>query len=528
MLTVGIPVYNEDRYIEEAVLSVVRQADKIIISDNCSTDETEGVCRKLANAFPNIHYVRQPKNIGPIANFKFCLDEADSDYFMWLGSHDRVSPTYSSSLISILEMNHDAVMAFAPTEHISDLGEYVGTYDYSYSDELLHDDPFHRVLTIIKKLSEATMIHGIFRTRILKESWIEFAGFGPDVALLTRAVAKGKFIKVESERYIRRNARSETYADVIVRRERDLLNNDELIRLQPFYNLIVEQLNVIQSISSDKEIVSGWLKLASDCLERKYGPFSSAAFYKEYWLQSILFRNQGITRLLNKSNYNQIFIFGTGKLACYLYKDMELEGMRPKAFLDNHEDKQNKTLYGIPIKSVESLRDSNDVSNLVLLSIEGNHDLSVIYNLRQQLDRISILSWKDIIRSCLRGKENAEPVQYDIQNHKQKIVFLYDRFAISNLVNQQYSNKKKCIFGTGKYGEQVYKAMREYGLKIDCFSDNNPAKWNKQIEGIKVIAPANLTKHHLIFIASSWKFEISEQLREKGFKWGEDFVWVNR
>jgi len=40
-ITVVIPVYNEERYLRQALESVVEQVDCVIIGDNASTDGTE-------------------------------------------------------------------------------------------------------------------------------------------------------------------------------------------------------------------------------------------------------------------------------------------------------------------------------------------------------------------------------------------------------------------------------------------------------------------------------------------------------
>ncbi len=47
---VGMPVYNGERFLAEAIESVLRQsfADfELVISDNASTDRTEEICRSF-------------------------------------------------------------------------------------------------------------------------------------------------------------------------------------------------------------------------------------------------------------------------------------------------------------------------------------------------------------------------------------------------------------------------------------------------------------------------------------------------
>lgn len=94
-VSIGMPVYNGERYIKEALNSLLAQSFKdfeLIISDNASTDDTGSICREYANRDARIRYVRQSENKGAVANFQFVLDEAKGTYFMW-AAHDDVWDT---------------------------------------------------------------------------------------------------------------------------------------------------------------------------------------------------------------------------------------------------------------------------------------------------------------------------------------------------------------------------------------------------------------------------------------------------
>jgi glycosyltransferase involved in cell wall biosynthesis len=95
LVTVGIPTYNGGAKIREAVTSVLNQGYpnlEIIISDNCSGDNTMEICLELSAKHQFVRYVRQPINIGWIANFQFVLTHATGDFFMWLCDDDALEP----------------------------------------------------------------------------------------------------------------------------------------------------------------------------------------------------------------------------------------------------------------------------------------------------------------------------------------------------------------------------------------------------------------------------------------------------
>jgi glycosyltransferase involved in cell wall biosynthesis len=52
MVSIGMPVYNGEKYIREALDSLLSQTFtdfELIISDNCSTDSTPEICKEYAS-----------------------------------------------------------------------------------------------------------------------------------------------------------------------------------------------------------------------------------------------------------------------------------------------------------------------------------------------------------------------------------------------------------------------------------------------------------------------------------------------
>lgn len=92
-VSIGLPTYNGGRRITTCIESIISQGYpniELIISDNCSTDDTEAVCRAFTDRYPFIHYVRQERNIGITANFEFVLRKASGDLFMWISDDDSL------------------------------------------------------------------------------------------------------------------------------------------------------------------------------------------------------------------------------------------------------------------------------------------------------------------------------------------------------------------------------------------------------------------------------------------------------
>jgi glycosyltransferase involved in cell wall biosynthesis len=92
LVTIGMPTYNRaNSYLRCALESATQQSYpniEIVVSDNCSTDNTEVLIRGFKN--PRVRYFRQPMNIGPIENPNFCVKMARGDYFLQLHDDDMI------------------------------------------------------------------------------------------------------------------------------------------------------------------------------------------------------------------------------------------------------------------------------------------------------------------------------------------------------------------------------------------------------------------------------------------------------
>lgn len=90
-ITIGMPVYNGEKFISQALDSLLEQTFtnfELIISDNASIDATQPICEEYARRDPRIRYVRQSENRGALANFQFVLDQAHGEFFMWAAADD--------------------------------------------------------------------------------------------------------------------------------------------------------------------------------------------------------------------------------------------------------------------------------------------------------------------------------------------------------------------------------------------------------------------------------------------------------
>lgn len=123
-VSILIPVYNREEYIEETVTSALNQTFndiEIIIVDNFSTDNTWNILENLAKKDPRIKIFQNNSNIGPVKNWKRCIDEATGEYGKILWSDDLIAPEYLEKTVPFLEENDDIGFVYTGTEIFNDM-----------------------------------------------------------------------------------------------------------------------------------------------------------------------------------------------------------------------------------------------------------------------------------------------------------------------------------------------------------------------------------------------------------------------
>jgi len=102
LVTIAVPTYNRAAFsLPQALRCALAQTYRdleILVSDNCSTDDTEGVVRSFSD--PRIRYVRHPENMGANNNFNYCIREARGEYFLLFHDDDLIDPDLIETCVS--------------------------------------------------------------------------------------------------------------------------------------------------------------------------------------------------------------------------------------------------------------------------------------------------------------------------------------------------------------------------------------------------------------------------------------------
>ena len=166
-LSIGMPVYNGEKYMRKALDSVLTQdfCDlELIISDNASTDSTPSICAEYARKDPRVRIVRQAgTSILPL-NFQHAYRQACGEYFMWLACDDWWRPGFLRRAVAILAGNPNVNLVFS---HLEMYNWALDRFGPKRSVTAGYGGPKTRLMTRILNPSPY-LIHGIFRRETLQ------------------------------------------------------------------------------------------------------------------------------------------------------------------------------------------------------------------------------------------------------------------------------------------------------------------------------------------------------------------------
>ncbi len=206
LVTVAVPVYNEEAYIRETLDSIISQDYdnlEILISDNHSSDKTGVICREFAEKDHRIRYHRHVKNTGAAGNHIYLTQKAKGKYFMFAAGHDLWSENFVSQSVLLLEDVKEAVIAFGTPVWIGKDGKPAAKFS-GWCDT--------RGLNSVARFAmvfwgSMNPILGLFKRKDMPDLR-KYTYVGADLGVLGELSLKGEFVHVTNTFFYRRQNRS--------------------------------------------------------------------------------------------------------------------------------------------------------------------------------------------------------------------------------------------------------------------------------------------------------------------------------
>jgi glycosyltransferase involved in cell wall biosynthesis len=168
LVSVGVPTFNSGKRIVTALMSVLHQEYpnlEVIISDNCSSDNTQAVCTELCRDHPDLRYFRQKENIGLVPNFEFVLSQASGDLFMWIADDDSLEPGILQKYVDFLTRHPDYTLVSGQIRYWSEDGAVFDEKDFTMDD----NSGDRRVIRFYSKVKYGAIYYGLMPRETAKK-----------------------------------------------------------------------------------------------------------------------------------------------------------------------------------------------------------------------------------------------------------------------------------------------------------------------------------------------------------------------
>jgi glycosyltransferase involved in cell wall biosynthesis len=206
LVSVGMPVYNGERYLKLALDSLLGQTYtdfELVISDNASTDATEEICRAYAAADERIRYERADENRGAMWNFNHVFALCRGELFRWACYDDLCAPTHLESLVNAFaEAPPAVVLCYTQTQLIDENGEPAGVYDDRL--DLREPKARQRLVHLVSELRLANPLYGLMRREVVARTRLMGPYPGSDLVWLAEMALQGEWREVPGRLFIRR------------------------------------------------------------------------------------------------------------------------------------------------------------------------------------------------------------------------------------------------------------------------------------------------------------------------------------
>ena len=198
-LSIGMPVYNGEKYLKNAIESILTQTYtdfELIISDNASTDQTQKICLEYAKKDARLHYYRNEKNLGGPNNYNRVFELSSSEYFNWAAYDDVLAPDFLKKCITVLDRDSSVVGCHCKTGRIDQNGKLLGYYNQGLLGNIASKKTHERFRDLIGLGYTTTPFHGVYRTSFFAKSQRHGSYVGADRNLVAELSLMGRIYEI--------------------------------------------------------------------------------------------------------------------------------------------------------------------------------------------------------------------------------------------------------------------------------------------------------------------------------------------
>jgi glycosyltransferase involved in cell wall biosynthesis len=204
-ITIGLPVYNREKYLRTALDSLLSQTFgdfELVICDNASTDATAAIGQEYAERDKRVRFFRNDVNIGANRNFNRVFHLSRGKYLKWSTSDDYWAPQTLERLFPIIESDPAIVLCYPKTTICDAAGNPVEPYEDDL--HLMEDSPADRFINLLERQRLCHQHLGLIRRDMLARTSLLGDHIACDINLLAELTLYGKFYECPERMFFRR------------------------------------------------------------------------------------------------------------------------------------------------------------------------------------------------------------------------------------------------------------------------------------------------------------------------------------
>jgi len=205
LVTVGVPVYNGERYLEQCLDSLLSQTYRnfvLVISDNASTDRTQEICGRYAKADPRVRYHRNPVNIGLYGNFNRLLELVRTPYVKLASADDFWAPEMLADAMEQMERDPSLALCHPRAVLVGEDGGETRRYDKPL--HVMEGDAALRFKRVLNELALVNQLMGVMRIDAVRSMLPFTNNTDADVVFMAELSLYGKIMELPKYQYFRR------------------------------------------------------------------------------------------------------------------------------------------------------------------------------------------------------------------------------------------------------------------------------------------------------------------------------------
>lgn len=203
-VSIGLPVYNGEKYLEASVESILGQTFddlELVIADNGSTDATPEIIRSIAARDERVRWTRFDENRGAAPNYNTVFHMSGGRYFKWAAHDDLLKPDFVEVCVDahrrLAHAESPVATVYPPSEFIDESG--LVTHRDLDTQQALSDHAGIRAYTMLQRMSMAHAVFGLHDADVLRRTRLIGNFVSSDYVLLLQLSLLGRIVLLDTE-----------------------------------------------------------------------------------------------------------------------------------------------------------------------------------------------------------------------------------------------------------------------------------------------------------------------------------------